>query len=209
METLYRKVAADLIDNGFTKVENLDRWFINFQGRTYYVFMDGGKWWVLMEKNGSEFKLNQTGFDDFKEIADVLNALSLNKIFLKKSLYRKLAVNDDKQIIGRASNVIGYLNDLIHKLAYGGNNDLQEIAFKNAKNFFEILSEHFVSETAEPTFEHQIEKLEEDKAELLEALEKTKNEMIQCLKFLRAEGYEHMEFENLSEVIYTIQKHKQ
>lgn len=54
----------------------------------------------------------------------------------------------------------------------------------------------------------RIEKLEADKAELLEALEKAKNEMVQCLKFLQAEGYEYLEFENLSEIKSLIQKHK-
>ena len=82
---------------------------------------------------------------------------------------RKVAVSDDKKIIGRASNVINHLNDLIHKLAYGGNDGLQEIAFKNAKNFFDILSEDFQSETPDPTAQ-----LQADKEELLEALEKVK-----------------------------------
>lgn len=86
-----------------------------------------------------------------------------------ETLYRKVAVSDDKKIIGRASNVISHLNDLIHKLAYGGNDDLQEIAFKNAKDFFDILSKEFQSEIPDPTAQ-----LKADKAELLEMLEKCK-----------------------------------
>ena len=84
-----------------------------------------------------------------------------------ETLYRKVAVSDDKKIIGGASNVIGHLNDLIHKLAYGGNDDLQEIAFKNAKDFFDILSKDFQPEIPDTTAQ-----LKADKAELLEMLQK-------------------------------------
>ena len=84
-----------------------------------------------------------------------------------KTKYIKVAVRDDKEIIGRASNVISHLNDLIHKLAYGGNDDLQEIAFENAKDFFDVLSKDFQSEIPDHTAQ-----LKADKEELLEALEK-------------------------------------
>ena len=57
----------------------------------------------------------------------------------------KSSTNKDKDIIGQVSNVICHLNDLIHKLAYGGNNNLKEIAFENAKNYFKVLNQNFIS----------------------------------------------------------------
>jgi len=66
--------------NGFTKVDRLDRWFINFQGRTYYIFMDGGKWWVLITKSGTDIKVNQTGFMTFEHIRDFFNAVTLGGV---------------------------------------------------------------------------------------------------------------------------------
>lgn len=65
--------------NGFTKVDKLDRWFINIKDKTYYVFMDGGKWWVLINKNGTDIKINQTGFTTFEDISNFLNELRTNK----------------------------------------------------------------------------------------------------------------------------------
>ena len=57
----------------------------------------------------------------------------------------KSSTNKDKEIIGQASNIIHHLNDLIHKLAFGGNNNLQETAFENAKNYFKVLNQNFIS----------------------------------------------------------------
>jgi hypothetical protein len=68
--------------SGFTKVNGLDRWFINFQGRTYYVFMDGGKWWMLINKNGTDIKVNQTGFTTFEHIRNFFNAVTLGGVVL-------------------------------------------------------------------------------------------------------------------------------
>ncbi len=68
--------------SGFIKIDGLDRWFINFQGRTYYIFMDGGKWWVLINKNGSDIKINQTGLTTFEHIRDFFNAVTLGGLIL-------------------------------------------------------------------------------------------------------------------------------
>lgn len=65
--------------NGFIKIDGLERWFINFQGRTYYVYMDGGKWWIMINKNGCDIILNQTGFTMFEHIRTFLNAITLNE----------------------------------------------------------------------------------------------------------------------------------
>lgn len=70
-----------LEENGFIKVNELDRWFISFQGRTYYIYQDGGYWWVLINKNGTDIKINQVGYDDFEQIENLLNSITLNKIF--------------------------------------------------------------------------------------------------------------------------------
>ena len=69
-----------LENNGFTKVDGLDKWFINFQGRTYYVFMDGGKWWITTNKNGFDIFVNQVGFTTFKHVQNLLNSITLGSI---------------------------------------------------------------------------------------------------------------------------------
>jgi len=69
-----------LESNGFIKVNNKNEWFINFQGRTYTVIKNGGKWWVIINKNGIEIKINQTGFTKFKHIQNLLESITLNKI---------------------------------------------------------------------------------------------------------------------------------
>lgn len=126
METLYKKVAGDLINNGFIKVENLDRWFINFQGRTYYVFKDGGKWWVLINKKGSDIKLNQTGFDSFTEISDLLNALSLNEIFPTHTAQ----LQADKEDLTKLKSIIEDFRDRAKQSAEDLNNaGLEQSAF--------------------------------------------------------------------------------
>ena len=71
-----------LEQGGFTKIDGLERWFICFQGRTYYVFMDGSKWWVLINKGGMDIRVNQTGFTTFEHIKDLLNAATLGVIGL-------------------------------------------------------------------------------------------------------------------------------
>jgi len=68
--------------SGFTKIDGLDKWFINFQGRTYYLFMDGGKWWVLINKSETDIKVNQTGFTTFEHIRDFFNAVTLGGVVL-------------------------------------------------------------------------------------------------------------------------------
>ncbi len=67
-----------LVQNGFIKVDGLERWFINFQGRTYYVIKDGGKWWILIKVNGSDITLNQTGYTEFKHIRQYFIAATLS-----------------------------------------------------------------------------------------------------------------------------------
>ncbi len=47
------------------------------------------------------------------------------------------------QVIGDASNVILHLNDLIHKMAFGGNESLKRLAYLNAVDYFEKLGRHF------------------------------------------------------------------
>ena len=80
--TNLNKMTELLEKSGFTKVDGLDRWFTNFQGRTYYLFMDGGKWWVLINKSGTDIKVNQTGFTTFEHIRDFFNAVTLGGIVL-------------------------------------------------------------------------------------------------------------------------------
>ncbi len=69
-----------LEQKGFIKIDGLEKWFINFQGRTYYVFKDSGKWWVVINKEGIDIKINQTGFTTFNQIKDLFNAITLYKL---------------------------------------------------------------------------------------------------------------------------------
>jgi hypothetical protein len=76
------KMKELLEKSGFTKIDGLDRWFIDFQGRIYYVFMDSGKWWVLINQSGIDIKVNQTGFTTFENIRDFFNAVTLGGVVL-------------------------------------------------------------------------------------------------------------------------------